>query len=675
MSEYVDHPIRFEVGRKYSDGRSEVFVRSGDETLHSDTPNLASAKSRGKFLEGCKAKLGGLLGDDLAAVESQLIELASKASQHWAGDVAPVARSREELVRARDAACDAALAAMPDEVTEAAERMLRDPRLVELVQADLGAIGIVGEEDLRLGAYAIGTSRKLDSPLAGIVLGPSSSGKSYVIERVADLFPTEAVLRSTDLSRNSLYYVEEDALVHRFVAVGERGRRDDDEQAEATRALREMISSRVLRKTIPEKSDTGGFTTRTIERHGPIAFIESTTLTRIFDEDRNRAILLSTDESPEQTGRVIAHTTRSAAGGKLDTAAIIQRHHALQRLLRRVSIRIPYAEAIGDRMPNGRPEARRAINHALAFISTVALLHQRQRHPAGHALEHGAVIDATLQDYAIARELLIPPLGRLLGSDVTPAIANFGRRVVQCWSGREFTAAQAAEKDETIKVSDVCRRYLNALAAAGVVEIVGVGRGGKSNAYKVIKDVPKPGAAWLPTVEELQDAGVERPTSPPASAGLSGRQLAEVAQSAGPPAETVEFWRPASAFRLDTAGRQLDSGRVEQDTLATSRNAGDQTALSPADGTDDRGDQGGSVPRVANDQPDRAGNACGRRDGVPILVAVEHAERTIRRALRADDEGTVWWAVRELAGRGGTELADAVEDEIRAEFGVTADAA
>ena len=57
----------------------------------------------------------------------------------------------------------------------------------------------------------------------------------------------------------------------------------------------------------------------------------------------------------------------------------------------------------------------------------------------------------------------------------------------------------------------------------------------------------------------------------------------------------------------------------------------------------------------------------------PGLAAVSQAEATIRRAIRADDEGTVWWAVAELAGHIGRDRADETEADLRADLRATAD--
>ena len=128
-------------------------------------------------------------------------------------------------------------------------------------------------------------------------------------------------------------YMAPGSLVHRFVVVGERPHAQDDAAADATRALREMLSGGRLSKLVTVK-EGGKLRTELVQQDGPIAYVESTTKTSIFEEDANRCILLNTDERPEQTKRIMDATAAVFSGRvAADAQSIIERHHALQRLL------------------------------------------------------------------------------------------------------------------------------------------------------------------------------------------------------------------------------------------------------------------------------------------------------------------------------------------------------
>src|SRR5262249_20994838 len=168
-------------------------------------------------------------------------------------------------------------------------------------------------------------------------------------ERTADLFPPESVVTATTMTPQSLYHMPPGSLVHKFVVASEWSRGPADEVAEATKALREMISSSHLSKLMPVKS-RGEIVTIRIEQEGPIAFVESTSLTQILDEDENRRLPLGTDETPVQTRRVIgmeaSRSERPVPPADIQRAA--QRHHALQRLLTVEPVAVPFAQRLGE---------------------------------------------------------------------------------------------------------------------------------------------------------------------------------------------------------------------------------------------------------------------------------------------------------------------------------------
>jgi hypothetical protein len=166
---------------------------------------------------------------------------------------ADLASKPDEKPADEPAATDAAtmLATMPESVRGAARAMLDSHDLMQTVVQDIGRLGVAGERELGVTLYLAGVSRLLPHPLAVILQGPSSSGKSFVAGRVSKLFPPEAVLTATQLTPQALFYLDPGSLVHRLVVVGERSRMEELEAAEATRALREMLSDGQLPSWCP----------------------------------------------------------------------------------------------------------------------------------------------------------------------------------------------------------------------------------------------------------------------------------------------------------------------------------------------------------------------------------------------------------------------------------------
>lgn len=302
----------------------------------------------------------------------------------------------------------------PQETKDAALQMLKDTSLLDQISEDITAIGVAGEEELSLILYTIMTSRKLNRPLSAIVQGASASGKSYIIENIAKLMPPEDVIQAHDFTDQVFYYMEQGSLQHKVIVSGERlheHRGKDGEAQDNTKAFREMVGSGYLRKVVTVKVG-GELTSKIIEQPGPIAYVESTTATAIHDEDATRLLPLVTDESAEQTEMVVEMQKREVKGEKTSAAKqqdITQRHHAMQRLLKPYTVRIPYVDSIS--LPQTNIATRRTFGHLVSVIKAVALLRQCQKE-VRHGADAVEYIEADEKDYRIVYQLMRKILSR-----------------------------------------------------------------------------------------------------------------------------------------------------------------------------------------------------------------------------------------------------------------------
>jgi hypothetical protein len=470
-------------------GKGKVTARRGGELIHSDNLDPGSAAARWRYAKALCEKAPALKPEE---VEAELLRLADTGSA-----ATPSAGSSATESVPEDAAA-ALLKGMPQDIRDEADAMLTDPMLTKQVIDDVAALDVAGERELIATVFLIGVSRLLPRPLAGIVQGPSSSGKSYLIEKTAALFPPEAVIQATQMTPQALFHMRPGTLAHRFIVGGERSRVEDDERAEATRALREMLSAGKLTKLMPVKVDGGRVETVHIEQDGPIAFVESTTLTKVFDEDANRCLMLHTDEQPEQTRRVVRKLAAAYRGvtGEAVSERIVQRHHALQRMLGRPPVVIPYAERLGELLVSDRVEVRRAFPQLMSMVQALALLHQRQRQKDanGHLV-------ASPDDYQLARHLLAAPMSRLLGGRVSAPARRFYDRLVK-WATGEFTTSEAKNRETSSK--SAVYGWVAELHDAGLVEMVEAPRGRTPARWKPTGMAPDDGGrGGLPTVEDV----------------------------------------------------------------------------------------------------------------------------------------------------------------------------
>jgi len=462
-----------------------VTARLAGDAIACERFDLGKPKARASF---AAAVCDGRPGLDRATIEAELLRLAADVANR------PTDKGKAEPKPEPDR-----LASMPEAVRAEARAVLESPDLLQRIVEDVAALGVAGERELVATVYLVGTSRLLPRPLAAIVQGPSSSGKSYVIDTTATLFPPEVVVHATQMSPQALFHMKPGSLEHRFIVAGERSRQQNDETADTTRALREMISAGRLVKLIATKVGDG-IETVSIEQEGPIAYVESTTLARIFDEDANRCIMLTTDEQSEQTRRIIERLAEGFAGSAADGAdeAIIQRHHALQRTLRQAAIVVPYADRLGEHLAADRVEARRAFPQLVSMIQASALLHQRQRKVGGD----GRLV-AEADDYALARHLLARPFARLLGGRVSDPAARFLGRL-RSWFpvGVEFSTREAAREDTASR--SAVHGWVGELFDGGFLEQVEPSRGRVPAKWKLSEEAGEPDTtALLPTLEKL----------------------------------------------------------------------------------------------------------------------------------------------------------------------------
>jgi hypothetical protein len=345
----------------------------------------------------------------------------------------------------------------------------------------------------------------LGNPLAAIVRGSSSSGKSYTLERVASLFPPEAIIHAQQMTPQALFHMPPDSLCHRWIVGGERSRKEDDDTAEATRALREMLSSGRLTKMMPAKNGQT-IETQLIEQDGPIAYCETTTLGDIFDEDANRCLLLQTDESEAQTRRITRAIAERHTMPKADSDRIRQVHHAMQRLLPKgASVVIPFASKLQEQFPHDRVEVRRAFPQLLRMIEASALLHFRQRKTNAD----GRII-ATPTDYQLAYGLLRRPFGQSMSDAPPQAALDFWRALPD---GPFLVKVEAKRLKKSVNSA---KDWMKKLSDSGLVMVCEASQGRKPATWKRVTDAEATTASILPDPNKLFP-GFPTPTHPQAA--------------------------------------------------------------------------------------------------------------------------------------------------------------
>ena len=364
------------------------------DLFHLDTLDFYRAKDREGFIRAAAAET--TLEPELIKRDMGKLLLALESLQE--------ARIREAM---ESGSCRIPEMAAKEE--EEALTLLESPDLLGRILEDFDACGIVGEATNKLTGYLACVSRKLDKPLAVIIQSTSAAGKSMLMESVLAMIPEEERVKYSAMTGQSLYYLGETNLKNKILAIVE------EEGAEkASYALKLLQSEGELTIASTGKDDQGRMKTEEYHVEGPVMIFLTTTAVDIDEELLNRCLVLTVDESREQT-KAIHDLQREAETfeglkRKVERKRILAVHKNAQRLLKPLHVVNPFAKRLT--FLSDRTRTRRDHVKYLTLIRTIALLHQYQRPLVERdGLPH---IEVELSDIAAANALAHEVLGRSL---------------------------------------------------------------------------------------------------------------------------------------------------------------------------------------------------------------------------------------------------------------------
>ncbi len=289
------------------------------------------------------------------------------------------------------------------------EPLARARRILDCFAVALLQRGVVGETRAAKLLYLVVVSRLLERPVSASVKGPSSAGKSHLVERVLTFFPETTYYLLSAMSERALAYSDE-PLKHRILVLIEAAGLQGNF---ASYLMRSLLSEGHLRyETVEKTSD--GIRPRVIEREGPTGLLTTTTAVRLHPENETRMFSIPVTDTPEQTKEIL----RAIAEERRDQVDLAP-WHALQTWLERGDrqVTIPYASRLAELIPPVAVRLRRDFGALLTLIRAHALL---QRASRGRDAEGGVV--ATLEDYEIVRSLVEPLIADGVEATVTPTI-------------------------------------------------------------------------------------------------------------------------------------------------------------------------------------------------------------------------------------------------------------
>jgi hypothetical protein len=246
------------------------------------------------------------------------------------------------------------------------------------------------------------------------------------------MMPPESLQRFSAMSAQSLFYLPSEKLRHAILAISEDegvlNGNGNGNSGQAAYALKLLQSEGELRHVCVGKNAAGKMAAEEYIVEGPIQLFLTTTATTLDEELLNRCLVLTVDESREQTKAIHdqqrnAQTREGFLHGRA-AEKIRELHHDAQRLLRPIQIFNPFAEKLT--FTSDKSRLRRDHAKYLTLIQTITLLHQHQRvihfeQVDGETIEY---LEVTREDIDLANRLAAEILGRSL-DELSPHTRKF----------------------------------------------------------------------------------------------------------------------------------------------------------------------------------------------------------------------------------------------------------
>ncbi|EJX0634263.1 toprim domain-containing protein [Salmonella enterica] len=379
----------------------KVNVQVRDEAtgaFHVDSLDMYHARQRQSYIGAAAGEL---------ACESSVIK-------REAGRVLlMLEQKQDERLRATESE-ETPSVAVSGEDEAAALELLKSPDLAARITADMAACGVVGESTNLLTGYLAAVSRKLDKPLAVLIQSSSAAGKSSLMDAVLNLMPEEERIQYSAMTGQSLYYLGETSLQHKILAIAE-----EEGVRQAAYALKLLQSDGELKIASTGKNEQSGeLVTREYTVQGPVMLMLTTTAIDVDEELLNRCLVLTVNESREQTQAIHAMQrqaqTLEGLLAESEKGYLTKLHQNAQRLLRPLKVVNPFAHQLT--FLSDKTRTRRDHMKYLTLIQSVALLHQYQRE-VKRAEHRGKVIEyieVQRSDITLANRLAHEVLGRTL---------------------------------------------------------------------------------------------------------------------------------------------------------------------------------------------------------------------------------------------------------------------
>jgi predicted nuclease with TOPRIM domain len=262
-------------------------------------------------------------------------------------------------------------------VQQKAEKALRQPDYLIHFLREVEECALVGDNLNVLFGMAATITRKCRDQIHIIIQSESSSGKSTLLNLLADFVPDEDKLYFTQITPKSFYHAEEGSMKNKSIFVVEM-----QGLAEAQYPIQQMMSEKKL-VNIYTMTDpkTGKFMNETRLVEGPDQFTITCPTENISDDINNRSAILSMSQSKEQLEKVMQFQRRLLSG---EGIKLRRRRSDLAELAQHIQRALVVTRTVNPHMAHlhfGAETNRSLRDHQryLNVIEAITILFQKQR--------------------------------------------------------------------------------------------------------------------------------------------------------------------------------------------------------------------------------------------------------------------------------------------------------
>ena len=275
---------------------------------------------------------------------------------------------------------------------------------------------IVGEDDTKMLIFLLSLSKDFPSktgqpgwnlpqdPMSQnvILASDSSSGKSWVIKKILDLFGEDGTdyFSISRLSKNAINYYTDLNMDGKIIFIEELQGLDENTSQLRVWMSEGKLSLQTVEKVINDEGmEANGLVAK--DTKGQPVFITNQAEGQVEDQLNNRSWIISMDVTASQTAKILDYQDKLMKG---EVVVDMVKKRAIRDALKQLKAYhfiIPFANRVEMGIPIDDIRARRDYQKFLTLVQCSAYLHQKQREIV--AINNNEFIVCDVKDYDIAR--------------------------------------------------------------------------------------------------------------------------------------------------------------------------------------------------------------------------------------------------------------------------------